>query len=66
MKTLRMEFSTVEGKKYSVSLPYAKDDLTEAQVRPVMELMVQKGFLAAPVNGVSGCSLVGREVNRLF
>ncbi|EHM10768.1 Protein of unknown function (DUF2922) [Thermanaerovibrio velox DSM 12556] len=65
MKTLRMRFTTQEGKGLTVNLKHPKGDLTAEQVRPVMELMASKGIFPVPV-AVDSCLLVDTGTSKLF
>ena len=46
-KFLEMVFRNESGKEVVLSLPEPKDDLTLAQVKPVMEDAVSKGLLTS-------------------
>ncbi len=66
MKTLRMKFATDEGKTFTISLNYARDDLDAAEVETAMEAMLDEEMFAEGLAGLSGADLVDRTVTPLF
>ncbi len=66
MKTLRMKFATTEGKTFTISLNYARDDLDPAEVETAMEAMLDEEIFAEGPAGLSGADLVDRTVTPLF
>ena len=66
MKTLRMKFATVEGKTFTISLNYARDDLSAAEVETAMEAMLDEEFFAEGLAGIDGADLVDRTVVALI
>lgn len=66
MKTIRMVFSTTQNKNYSLALRYAKDGLTEAQVRTAMQAVIDSDILTAPVNGIVGAELIETNVGTII
>ncbi len=66
MKTLRMKFATTEGKTFTISLNYARDDLDAAEVETAMEAMLDEEMFAEGPAGLSGADLVDRTVTPLF
>ena len=66
MKTLRMKFATTEGKTFTISLNYARDDLDAAEVETAMEAMLDEEIFAEGPAGLSGADLVDRTVTPLF
>ena len=66
MKTLRMKFATTEGKTFTISLNYAREDLTAGEVETAMESMLDEELFAEGLAGLSGADLVDRTVTPLF
>jgi len=66
MKTLRMKFATTEGKTFTISLNYARDDLDAAEVETAMAAMLDEEMFAEGPAGLSGADLVDRTVTPLF
>lgn len=66
MKTLRMKFATTEGKTFTISLNYAREDLTAGEVETAMESMLDEEMFAEGLAGLSGADLVDRTVTPLF
>ena len=63
-KTLHMRFSLENGKATTVSLAQPKDDLTRANVEPVMQSIVDKQAIRVKEANATGIkSAVIREVN---
>lgn len=63
-KTLNMRFTLENGKTTTVSLAQPKDDLTRANVEPVMQAVVDKQAIRvkeATATGIKGAVI--REVN---
>lgn len=46
MKTLVLTFKNEEGQNTSIRLRYPKDDLTSAQVKTLMDTIIQKNIFA--------------------
>jgi hypothetical protein len=66
MKTVRMRFGTADGATMSLSLGYAKDTLTEAEVRTAMQAVIDNPiFVTAPAT-VKSAELVDRTVTELI
>lgn len=53
VKVLEMVFRNESGKEVVISLPDPKDDLTLAQVKPVMEAAVAKGIFTSKGGNVN-------------
>ena len=66
MKTVKMTFGRVDGTKASLSLRYAKDDLTEAQVRSAMQAVIDNDALTAGVVSIVGAELIDRTVTDII
>ncbi|MDD4836582.1 MAG: DUF2922 domain-containing protein [Dethiosulfovibrio sp.] len=66
MKTVKMIFGKVDGTKASLSLRYAKDDLTEAQVRSAMQAVIDNDALTAGVVSIVGAELIDRTVTDII
>jgi len=66
MKTLRMKFATTEGKTFTISLNYAREDLTAGEVETAMEAMLDEELFAEGLAGLSGADIVDRTVTPLF
>ena len=66
MKTLRMKFATTEGSTFTISLNYAREDLTAGEVETAMEAMLDNEFFAEGLAGLSGADLVDRTVTPLM
>lgn len=60
MKTLRMEFQTGEAKNFVVSLPYAKDGLTEAMVTTAMNALVTQDIFVTAITGIVSADVIDR------
>ncbi|EYE87692.1 hypothetical protein Q428_12075, partial [Fervidicella metallireducens AeB] len=43
-KSLQMVFQNQAGKNVSINVPEVKDNLTEAEVRPLMDLIISKNI----------------------
>lgn len=59
IRTLRLIFSTDEGKNYYVSLNYAKEAPTAADVQQLAEDMLDHGFFAESLS-FTGADLTSR------
>ena len=66
MKTLRMKFATDEGKTFTISLNYARDDLEASAVETAMESFLNNEIFAEGLAGISGADLVDRTVTPLI
>ena len=66
MKTLRMKFATTEGRPFTISLNYARENLTADEVETAMEAMLDEEMFAEGLAGLSGADLVDRTVTPLF
>ena len=66
MKTLRMEFSTPEGKNFLVSLPNVKDGLTETDVRNAMNALVTQNVFTSTLSAPTSAEVVDRTATVLF
>ena len=66
MKTLRMKFATTEGSTFTVSLNYAREDLTSGEVETAMESLLDQEVFAEGLAGLSGADLVDRTTTPLF
>lgn len=66
MKTLRMKFALDSGKTRTISLNYAKDDLTASAVESAMNSMLDDEMLVGQYAGLSGADLVDRTVTTLL
>lgn len=66
MKTLRMEFSTPEGKNFLVSLSNVKDGLTETAVRTAMNALVAQNVFTSTLEAVVGAEVVDRTATVLI
>jgi len=66
MKTVRMRFGTADGATVSLSLGYAKDSLTAAEVRTALQAVLATPiFVTAPAN-IRSAELVDRTVTDLI
>ena len=66
MKTLRMKFATTEGSTFTISLNYAREDLTSGEVETAMESLLDQGVFAEGLAGLSGADIVDRTTTPLF
>ena len=66
MKTLRMEFSTPEGKSFLLSLPHAKDGLTEVAVQTAMNALVTQNVFTSTLSAPTSAEVVDRTATVLF
>lgn len=66
MKTVKMIFGKADGTKASLSLRYAKDDLTEAQIRSAMQAVIDNDALTAGVVSIVGAELIDRTVTDII
>ena len=66
MKTLRMKFATDLGKTFIVSLGYAKDSLSAAEVETAMDAVIDGDIFATPLLSVAGAELVDRTVTDIL
>ncbi len=62
MKTIRMVFGRADGSKSSISLRYAKEDLTEVQIRSAMQAVIDAKALNPVVMSIVGAELIDRTV----
>ena len=60
MKTLRMEFKTGGEKNFVVSLPYAKDGLTQAAVTTAMNALVTQDIFVTAITGIEAADVIDR------
>lgn len=60
MKTLRMEFTTGGEKNFVVSLPYAKDGLTETMVTTAMNALVTQDIFVTAIVGIEAADVIDR------
>lgn len=66
MKTLRMKFATDLGKSFAVSLNYAREDLTAAEVETAMQAAIDGDIFDSVLASMVGADLVDRTVTELF
>lgn len=66
MKTLRMKFATTEGSTFTLSLNYAREDLTSGEVETAMESLLDQEVFAEGLAGLSGADIVDRTTTPLF
>lgn len=66
MKTLRMKFATDEGRTFTISLNYARDDLDAPAVETAMESFLDNEVFAEGLAGIAGADLVDRTVTPLI
>lgn len=66
MKTLRMKFATTEGSTFTISLNYARADLTSGEVETAMESLLDEEVFAEGLAGLSGADIVDRTTTPLF
>lgn len=66
MKTIKMTFGKADGSKTSVSLKYAKNDLTETTVRSAMQTVIDNTALIPAVTAIVGAELVDRTVAEII
>lgn len=66
MKTLRMKFATTEGSTFTISLNYARADLTSGEVEAAMESLLDEEVFAEGLAGLSGADIVDRSTTPLF
>lgn len=66
MKTLRMKFRTDLGNDYTVSLSYAKDGLTAAEVENAMQALLDGDVFDAPFDTAVGAEIVERTVTEIL
>ncbi|PHJ38125.1 hypothetical protein P378_11540 [Desulforamulus profundi] len=67
-KTLEMIFVNVAGDKVTLRVTDPRDDITEAEVRTVMDTIVAKDIFTSSggaLTGVSGARIVSREVTEM-
>lgn len=60
IRTLRLIFSTDEGKNYYVSLNYAKEAPAAADVQQLADDMLDYNFFAESLSGFTGADLTSR------
>jgi hypothetical protein len=67
-KTLQMVFQNQIGKNVSISIPEVREDVTESEIKTLMQLIISKNIFES-VGGdlitVMEASLVKREVQEL-
>ena len=66
MLTLRMEFSTGEGKNFLVSVPQVKAGLTQTAVEAAMNSLVTANVFTTTLTGLVGAEVVDRTSVELF
>ena len=66
MKTLRMEFTTLEDKNFVVSLPYAKDGLTAGAVTAAMNALVTQDIFVTAITGIESADVISRTEDPLI
>jgi hypothetical protein len=66
MKTLRLIFANEDGKKSTLSIPHAKDGVTQAEVQTAMTTLVGLPIFSPDLTGVSGAELVDRTVTEVI
>ncbi len=60
IRTLRLMFATDLGKTFTVSLNYVKDDMTGAQIKALMEKMIDDELFIEGLAGIKGADLTAR------
>ncbi|NLM71401.1 MAG: DUF2922 domain-containing protein [Synergistaceae bacterium] len=65
-KTLRMKFTTMEGRSRTLSLNHPRGDVTASEVEDAMEAMMDEDFLAEGISAIAGADIVDRTVTTLF
>lgn len=67
-KTLQMVFQNQLGKNISISVPEVRDDVTEAEIKTLMQLIIAKNIfesLGGDLKTIMEANLVTREVQEL-
>ncbi len=65
-RTLRMAFDTDMGKEAVISIKHAKENLTEAEVKDAMDVLIARQPLTYELTDKVGAEVVEREVAVLF
>jgi hypothetical protein len=67
MKTLRMTFGTpVANENLLLSLPYPREDLTQAEIETAMQAVIDHNIFVAGPNSRLGADIVDRTVTVVF
>jgi hypothetical protein len=67
-KTLQMVFQNQIGKNVSISVPEVREDVTEAEIKTLMQLIISKNIfesLGGDLITIMEANLVTREVQEL-
>lgn len=67
-KTLSMSFLTTEGKKSSISVGNVKDDVSQADVKSTMDMIVAKNIFSTKngdIQAVDSASIIDRTTTQL-
>ncbi|MCY8231113.1 DUF2922 domain-containing protein [Priestia endophytica] len=68
-KTLSMQFLDESGKSVSISLQHPRENVTEAEIKAVMEELILQNIFSSQGGGfkeVKGAQIVSREVTELI
>jgi hypothetical protein len=65
MKTLRMSFTNEDGKKTTLSVNYAKEGLTSAEVQTAMTAVLALPVFTPGLVASAGADLVDRTVTEI-
>lgn len=66
MKSVRLVFKKAFGGNMSITMRYAKDGLTEAQVRTAMQAVIDNDALTPGVTEIVGAEIIDHNVTDLI
>ena len=66
MKSIRLVFGKVDGSPMSLTMNYAKADLTEGAVRGAMQVIIDQDVMTPRVVSIIGAEVIDRTVTELI
>lgn len=67
-KTLQMVFQNQSGKNVAINIPEVRDDLTDAEITSLMDLIVAKNIftsLGGNLTGLMEANIISRDVQEI-
>ena len=66
MKTIRMKFLSDAGKTFTLSMNYARDDITALEAEEAMDAVIDGDIFDQTLVSIAGAELVDRTVTPLL
>jgi hypothetical protein len=66
VKTLRLKFGTADGKNRTLSLRYAREDVTDTEVKEAMQSLIDNNIFVKGLAAILGAELVETTVTPII